>query len=281
MSYVARLKRIWQDRKVLDILVRRDLRVRYARSWLGYLWTLIDPLSLALVYWFVFGLLMSRNDAAGLPFIIFLIAGILPWQWFNNCVNETARAITAERPLVRSTGLPRELWVIRVVLAKGVEFLLSLPILVVFALVLMFQGQHVDINWRLIAIIPAVLIQVVMSVGIGLVMAPVTALADDTIRLVRIALRFGFYFTPILFPLSLVESRTSKIDGLSWVPDVMMLNPFVGITDMYRIGLTDPAYHSQHTMYTAWVLSAVIAVLWLAVGMFVFRRLEPSVLKEV
>ncbi|YAL82545.1 ABC transporter permease [Dermacoccaceae bacterium W4C1] len=281
MELKHRIERIWQDRKVLEILVRRDLRVRYARSVLGYLWTLIDPLSQALVYWFVFGLLMARSDAAGLPFIIYLIAGILCWQWFNNCVNETARAITAERALVRSTGLPRELWVIRVVLAKGVEFMLSLPILLIFVIIFMIQGDDVQLNWRIIMIVPAILIQMVMSIGIGLVMAPVTALADDIVRLVRIALRFGFYFTPILYPLSLVESRAAKHEALSWVPNVMMLNPFVGITDMYRIGLTDPAVHAQHSVYPSWGFAVLIALFWLVVGMLVFRRLEPAVLKEI
>lgn len=273
MSTATRFARFWESRKVLETLVRRDLRVRYARSWLGYLWTLIDPLAMGLVYWFVFGKLMHRGGAdIGFPYIVFLMAAMLPWNWFNQSINETSRALYAERLLVRSTNIPRELWVIRVVIAKGIEFLLSLPILAVFIVFYMIQGEQ-TLNWNLVWILPALLIQFVLLVGMGLVMAPVTALVDDFARLVRIALRMLFYFTPIVYSLDLVDERAP------WAAPYMLLNPLVGVTDMFRIGLTPSSHYEP--LWHAWVVAAAIALAWLAFGMWVFRKLEPAVLKEI
>ena len=114
-------------------------------------------------------------------------------------INESARALYAERLLVRSTNLPRELWVIRLIISKGIEFLMSLPILVAFILYFFFKGEVRLQPVEFLLWIPALLMEFVLCVGIGLVMAPVTALIDDFVRLVRIGLRVLFYLTPIVY----------------------------------------------------------------------------------
>ena len=202
MNSHNRLARIWAHRATLDTLVRRDLRVRYARSVLGYLWTLIDPLAMALVYAFVFGFIYGGHGKPGLssssdqkwastdgvPIVLFLVAGLLAYNWFSNVINESSRALYAERLLVRSTNLPRELWVMRVVISKGIEHLLSLPILLGFLVFYMLRGE-VSLSWELVFWIPALIVQFILLTGIGLVMAPVTALVDDFARITRIGLR--------------------------------------------------------------------------------------------
>ncbi|GAB3751446.1 hypothetical protein GCM10027599_10140 [Yimella radicis] len=276
MSKMSRLERIWDHRKVLGTLVRRDLRVRYARSFLGYIWTLIDPLASALVYGFVFGIIYSTrgvSSSQGAPFVLFLVAGLLAWNWFNTCVNESSRALYAERLLVRSTNLPRELWVIRVVLSKGIEFLLSLPILVGF--MAYFAVMHPDqthLNWRVVYWIPAIAMLLILNIGVGLVLAPLTALVDDVVRLVRIALRLLFYLTPIVYSVHLLEEKAP------WARPIQQLNPLTAINDMFRLGFLGP---EQHPDYLAWAAGTVISISWLIVGMWVFRKLEPAVLKEI
>ena len=158
MTAITQISRVLQYRNILATLVRRDLRIRYARSVLGYLWTLIDPLAMALVFYLVFGVIFGRKDVENIPFIVFLLCGLLPWNWFNNTINESARAIYADRQLVRSTNIPRELWVVRIVIAKGVEHLLSLPILALFVVIFLASGS-LDLNWRLVLILPALAVE--------------------------------------------------------------------------------------------------------------------------
>ena len=279
---LERLRRIVEYRKVLGTLVRRDLRVRYARSVLGYLWTLIDPLAMTLVYWFVFGVIYSikttggtdiaHSRSQGAPYVVFLLAGLLAWNWFSNSINETARALYSERLLVRSTNLPRELWVIRVVIAKGIEHLMSLPILIAFILLFAITGDQIHLNWRFVFWIPALILEFFLCVGLGLVMAPVTALVDDFIRIVRILLRMGFYLTPIVYSVGMLDKEHA------WAKVILQFNPLTGINDMYRLGFLSPQIHPD---YFAWATCTVITIFWLFFGMWVFRTLESPVLKEI
>jgi ABC-2 type transport system permease protein len=269
LSMTARIGRVISDRAVLWTLVRRDLRVRYARSVLGYLWTLVDPLAMAFVYYLVFAVIFQRHEVLGMPFIVFLLAGLLPWTWFNNSINETTRSLYTERLLVRSTNVPRELWVIRVVIAKGIEHLLSLPILGMFVAIYTITGAMTP-NWRVVFIVPALLLELTLLTGLGLVMAPVTALVDDFQRLVRIGLRVMFYCTPVIYELALVEERAPAL-----LP-FLRLNPLSGIIDLYRVGLVG--------IPVDWIsvtLSVVISLACLVLGLWTFARLERPVLKEI
>lgn len=261
-----RYSRIWARRGILMTLVQRDLRVRYARSWLGYLWTVIDPLAMALIYFLVFAVIFQRSDAGHKPYFLFLIIGLLPWQWFNASVNETARALVAEAKLVRSTNLPRELWVIRVVIAKGIEFLLSLPVLVVFVVVYMILGDT-TLNWRLVYFPLALVLQFVLQTGIGLLLAPATVMADDTIRVVRIVLRMLFYGTPIIYSLDRAPE---------WLQTILWFNPMSGILELYRAG-----FFPDPVKLGPLLAGGVMSVGFLVWGSLSFARMERAVLKEI
>src|SRR5689334_16926827 len=115
MGWADRVQAIVAHRRILWLLVRRDLKVRYANSALGYVWTVLDPLLMILIYWFVFSLIFHGRDVGEEPYILSLAFGQLAWQWFNGCVNDSTRALTSETRLVRSTRLPREIWVLKVV----------------------------------------------------------------------------------------------------------------------------------------------------------------------
>mgnify|MGYP003675366924 CR=1 FL=1 len=119
-------------RQSLWLLTSRDLRVRYSTSFLGYFWSVLEPLVMAVIYWFVFTQIVQRSIGAE-PYIVFLLAGLLPWMWFNGAVGDATRAFIKDAKLVRSTRIPHTVWVTRIVLAKGIEFLASIPVIVVFA----------------------------------------------------------------------------------------------------------------------------------------------------
>ena len=261
-----RLSRMWGRRAIMGTLVQRDLRVRYARSWLGYLWTIIDPLAMALIYFMIFAVIFQRPDAGYHPYFLFLLVGLLAWQWFNASINETSRALLSEAKLVRSTNLPRELWVIRVVIAKGIEFVLSLPVLVAFTAFYVVTGEA-DLNWRLVLFPLAIAVQFVLQVGMGLLLAPATVLADDTIRVVRIVLRILFYCTPIIYSLDKAPE---------WLQTVLWLNPLSGILELYRAGLFDTPIR-----WAPLAVGLAMSVAVLVTGLIVFARMERAVLKEI
>jgi ABC-2 type transport system permease protein len=269
MKLITRTQAILARRSVLWTLVIRDLRVRYSRSVLGYLWTILDPLLMSSIYFLVFVYIFKRDDLGHEPYFMFLVVGLLSWQWFSGSLSDTSRALIQESKLVRSTNLPREMWVLRVVLSKGIEYVLSLPVLVFFIIVYLVRGE-LHLNWWLLLFPLGAVLQAVALIGIGLILAPVTALVTDTQRVVRILIRVLFYATPVIYAGHLVPAPYDKV---TW------LNPMAGILEIMRAGLFP---HDRFPiLWGAIVASAVISFGLLVVGFTVFSRLERAVLKEI
>jgi len=266
---VKSITSVWRERRVVKLLVQRDLRVRYAQSFLGYLWTIIDPLANALIYFMLFVVIFQRGDAGHSPYFLFLLTGLLPWQWFNASVSGSTQALISERQLVRSMRLPREIWVIRLVASKGLEFLFSLPILALFTFIYLFRGEA-ELNLNLLWFPVAIILQAILLTGIGLILAPLTVLVTDLQPSIRIVLRIYFYLTPIIFNLELLDGTP---DGLRWV---FQLNPLTGILELYRAGFFDVAIR-WHVVG----IGAAGAIIMLLIGSRVFKRLEHTVLKEI
>jgi ABC-2 type transport system permease protein len=150
--------------------------------------------------------------------------------------------------------------------SKGAEFLLALPIVVGFAL----WYRH-GINIRILMFPVGMFLQLILSFGCALILAPLTVIANDVQRVIRILLRMGFYLTPVLYSLNNVAV------GKEWLLRVAELNPMAGILSLYRIG-----FWEQDTLpWHAYVAATVFSFATLFVGLAVFKRLEGTVLKEI
>lgn len=244
------------------ILVYRDLQIRYAGTWLGYLWTLLDPLAMSAIYWFVFSYIVGAKSLGEQPYILFLLTGILSWTWFNGAVTDSARSLVVESKMVRSIAIPRYLWVIKSIGAKGTEFILALPILVVITIIAQKQ-----VSAQLLFIPVAFVVQFMLLAGIGLILAPLTVLARDTTNILRILLRMMFYLTPIIYGISDIPQNLQTI---------AYLNPMTGIISMYRAG-----FWNDPNLITPIVFSILISIVVFIVGILFFKKVERSVLKEV
>ncbi|WP_241991145.1 MULTISPECIES: ABC transporter permease [Cryobacterium] len=248
-------------RHSLWLLTQRDLRVRYSTSVLGYFWSILDPLVMAGIYWFVFTQVFDKNVGTE-PYIVFLLAALLPWMWFNGAVSDCTRAFLREAKLIRSTRIPRTIWVNRLVLSKGIEFLASIPVLVLFAIVYGAQ-LHIDALFFPLAMV----IQAALTAGVGLLVAPLVVFFRDLERAVKLILRFLFYASPIIY------STTDLPPELQfWAA----FNPLTGIFSLYRA-----AFFPEQLDWFAVAISVVMSLLFLGLGLLVFRRTERAVLKEI
>src|SRR3954454_20743313 len=177
---VERARRVWEFRRILGLLISRDIKVRYASSMLGYVWAVLDPLALSAVYWFLFTQVITRKVGFP-PYILFLVSGQLVWQWINSSINTSVNALRSESQMVRSSNVPRELWVLRVVLSKGTEYVFSLPVLAVFAIAYSKPPNHY------ITLLPlAMLMTVLLCTGVGMIPAPAAVRVRDIRSVVRI-----------------------------------------------------------------------------------------------
>jgi ABC-2 type transport system permease protein len=248
-------------RHALWLLTTRDLKVRYSTSALGYLWSVLDPLLMAGIYWFVFTQVFQRPFGTD-PYIVFLISALLPWMWFNGAVSDSTRAFLKDAKLVRSTKIPRTIWVNRIVLSKGIEFLLAIPVLAFFAIV--FEAQ---VGWELVYFPLAILLQTILTVGVALIVAPLVVFFRDLERAVKLVLRFLFYASPIIYGVSNLPSELHI-----WAA----FNPLSGIFGLYRAG-----FFPDELDWFNVVISVAMSIALLAIGMLVFRGSQRQVLKEI
>ncbi|WP_144877223.1 ABC transporter permease [Microbacterium sp. 1.5R] len=245
----------------LWLLSARDLRVRYATSSLGYLWSVLDPLVMSGIYWFVFTQVFHRSVGED-PYIVFLIVALLPWVWFNASVGDFTRAFIKDARLVRSTAIPRSIWVNRIVLSKGIEFLFSIPVLILFAV---FSGA--EVSWGLLWFPVAVVMQTALLVGLGLLVAPLCVLYTDLERTTALVLRAMFYASPVIYSFRDLPDPIHMIGAF---------NPLAGIFTLYRIGFFPDLWDPIPIL-----ISAVMCAGILAVGIWTFGKLERPVLKEL
>jgi ABC-2 type transport system permease protein len=288
---IERFRRVVAYRRILSLLVGRDLKVRYAGSILGYLWSVLDPLLMSLVYWFVFSVIFDRKVGYP-PYILFLVLGQLIWAWFNGGVSGTVRALRQQAQMVRSSNVPRELWVLRVVISKGVEFVFSLPVIAIFALAYMKAP-----SWDFLYLPLAMVMCFFLVLGFGLILAPLTVLVRDVERIVPIFLRVMFYASPVLYSVKDVPRHLHI--ALSFNPTTGMLvlarssffpQELRGQTPLEKVvhGKREIVHDSSGNVVThyvnnwhfVWHSAIGIAIIFM-IGVFVFSRLERPMLKEI
>lgn len=254
-------------RHSLWLLTRRDLKVRYSTSFLGYFWSILDPLVMAGIYWVVFTQIFHRGTIGEEPYIVFLLSALLPWTWFNGAVSDSTRAFTKEAKLIRSTKIPRTIWVSRLVLSKGIEFIVSIPVIVVFALISLATPTPVQLHWQVVYLPLALVLEAVLALGVSLIVAPMVVFFRDLERAIKLGLRFLFYASPIVYGLQALKSPLLEIGAF---------NPLSGIFSLYRC-----AFFPRELNWFDVEISAAMTVVILVVGILVFRRTVPAVLKEI
>jgi ABC-2 type transport system permease protein len=261
---------VWGHRSVLRVLVQRDLAIKYQQSVLGYLWSLIEPLTMGAIYWFVFGVLYNtRGNFEGASYPLFILSGIFAWQWFSSALSESTGALTAQARLITTVKVPREIFPIGRVAGRFAEYVAGLPVLIAAAI--LFHGH---VTWRTFVAIPlSVILQFILLIGVSLLLSSLNVMLPDVERFIRLAQRMLLYCAPIIYPLE----RVLHAPVPDWVKMVYQANPLVGIMQLQHAAWFPDEWPSAGIL----VASAVGSLFVLVVGWWAFHRLEPSVLKEL
>lgn len=259
---VERWKRVWDYRRILWLLVARDIKVRYSGNILGYVWSVLEPLLNAMIYYFVFIVVVGRQIGYP-PFILFLVAGQLPWFWVTGSVNGAVGALRSESQMVRSSNVPRELWVLRVVLSRGAIYVLSLPVVVLFAVAYLKPPTMYTLLLPL-----AVLMTMLLTTGLGLIIAPASILVGDVATIVRVVMRVAFYASPILYSVYFASQKH--------LGPVVAWNPFSMIMILYRV-----TFFKQEMDWPVVWHGVVETLIIFAIGVWAFNKMERPMLKEV
>lgn len=257
------LLKLWrhlsQHHHVLRNFVLRDLKVKYRGTVFGYLWSLLEPLSLVGIYWFVF-VVIARRGGPDYPLVVIL--GVLPYQFFNVVVSSGATALSSNAALIRRVYLPRQLFVIASVASNlvvlGLSFLVCVPFLFAYG---------VEPGPRLLALPLALAAVTAFSTGLALVLACANTLYRDVGYVLRVVLRLLFYASPVIYSVDMVPDRLQTL---------YLLNPVAVYLSAVRASLMNHAFPFG---FVHGLLAAVAALVSLYVGATLFERWERKAVK--
>ncbi len=251
------LRGLWQYRNFVLSSIRNELISRFARSKLGGLWMIINPLSQVLIY----ALILSNVLAAKLPgidnkyaYAIYLMAGLLAWTLFNEIMSRCLNLFIEQGNLMKKMSFPRvTLPTIVVGSCLLNNFLLFVAMLGIFAVL----GHQFSL--AMLWLIPLTILTVVMALGMGLILGVMNVFLRDIGQAIPILLQVWFWFTPIVYPVNIIPEKFHHL---------LMLNPIYPITNAYQQILV----YNKTPSFEGVALIALIAIVMVLVGLFVFRR---------
>lgn len=271
---MQKLIEIASRRELFVNLTLRELRSKYKRSVLGWTWSLLNPLTSLLIYWFVFGILFGAEADVGVPsgvhnFAMFLMCGLLPYTFIANTLSGGMNALIGNGNLVQKVYFPREILVASTVASWVVSFLIELSVL---AVAFVFFG-NVLVVWVPVILL-LVSIQIVFVLGLALMLSTAAVYFRDLQHLLGLVLQVWFYTAPIVYSMTYVQD---ELGTTGWKITLYNLNPLVRFVEAYRDVMYDMRFPPlDHLLYLV-----VISILSLIAGLSVFARLEGKVAEEL
>ena len=258
--------RLYNYRDLLRNLVARDLKVRYKNSALGIIWSLLNPLGMMVVFTVVFTILIPNNSIERFP--IFVLCGLLPWNWFSGSVLGSIYSVVNSAPLVKKVYFPREILPISTVLSNLVHFLIAL--IVLFAMMLV-TGTPLTV-WALMLPL-VIIIQLIFSLGLAFFLSAVNVYYRDAAQIMDVLMLAWFFLTPVIYSTDLIPQ--SKIIFGVEVPVqrlAYILNPMASLIASYRVIL----YNGAPPDVGFLVRTVVTAVASLVLGYIFFLRVSRN-----
>ena len=257
---LSSIKQLYQYRQLLKSNVRKEIRGKYKGSFLGVLWSFMNPLLMTLVYAIVFPFLLRNGQP---HYTTFIVIAILPWNWFTTCISQGTPTILHNGGIIKKVFFPREVLPISIVTSGLVNFLISCIIIAIF---LICSGIGFSLN---ILYLPLIIItQYILMLGLILITSSINVYIRDVEYIVNFIMSMVFYATPILYSIEMFPVRFRQF---------LRFNPMVTIIESYR----NIFYYqkSPNFQYLGLVFVGSCILLWL--GFRIFNKLQKGFAEEL
>ncbi len=281
----GKLLQLWRARELLAQLVRKELKVRYKNSALGFLWSMLTPVLMTGVFSLVFTLI-APIEVPNYP--AFFISGYLLWQFFQNSCQGAIHSIVGNGDLVKKVYFPREALPLSHVFAQLVHLLLALAVLSPY----LIYTRGIGVLLYLPITLAAIALLTVFASGMAMWFAGVNVVFRDLQELFVVIFQVWFYATPVLYPLALVSDvlGDDRFARFAWLETLLAINPTTWFVELFRTGLYGPVTATSDGLVDGppgWPDLATVggaagwAVLALVIGYVVFLRRARTFAKEV
>lgn len=251
-------KDIWRYRELFYILSWRDIKVRYKQTVIGVLWSIIRPLLTMIVFTIVFNK-VAKFDSGTVPYPIFVLAGLLPWQFFSNALTESSNSLIGNEKLISKVYFPRIVIPAASVITSMLDLLISFGILLVMFLFYLYVP-----SWQIIFLPLFILLAFMASIGVGLWVAALNVKYRDFRYIIPFIVQFGLYISPVGFSSAMIPQQYRLLYSI---------NPMVGVIDGFRwciVGEQVPLY------WPGLMLSISVTLFFLWLGINQFRKMEKT-----
>lgn len=254
------LKEIYNYRQLLKSNVKKEIRGKYKGSFLGILWSFVNPLLMTLVYAIVFPIILKSSQP---HYVTFIVIAVLPWNWFTTVVSQGTSTIIANGAIIKKVYFPREILPISVNTSGLINFLISCIIIFIF---LIFSG--IGFSWYIFLLPIIIVIQYILTLGIIFITSAVNVYIRDAEYIINFLVTMLFYATPILY------SSTLFPESIRWV---LKLNPMTTIIESYR----DILYYKTLPDISMLFIVFIISIVILFIGIKVFKKLKRGFAEEL
>ena len=244
---------VYRYRDLVRALVARELKVRYRRSAIGFLWTMLQPLLTMLVLQLVFSQIFAIRLTYG-NYPIFALAGILFWNFFSQSIVASMNSLRGNAQLLQKLPVPKTVFPLATVISGVINLLFALVPL--FA-ILVITGHPIRPAVLFLPI--SIFLVALFTLGAGLLLSPMAVFFSDVVELIGVLLMLLMYLTPVIYPMEIVPEH------MRWI---IRFNPIRSILEVFR----DPIYQREIPPLSHLTVSLVITVLILLLGVWVFRR---------
>ncbi len=244
---------ILKYRELLSFLVRKELKIKYRNTIFGYLWSLLEPLGLMLIYTIVFSFIMRFNIE---NYSLFLLSGLIPWMFVNNSIIRGTKSLTLNSSLIKKVYFPRQLFPLTIVLTNLVNLGVSLLLVAAYAIYLNVEFQLTGILFLPLAIV----LQFFLVFSIVLLLAGVNVYFRDVEFISGLGIRGWMYLSPIIYPISEIPEKFVNL---------YMLNPMATIISLYHY-----VFYGGELVQLNYILYCIaFTFVFFVVSWMIFRRL--------
>lgn len=254
------IKELLTYKEFLKSNVKKDIRGKYKGSFLGVVWSFLNPLLSVLVYAIVFPYIMRVKVD---NYLIYLITGIIPWTFFTTAINMGMNSILFNSEIIKKVYFPRIILPISSVTSCLVNFLISCIIILIF---LIFSGVGLSIYLLWLPVVA--LIQYLLLLGFTFILSAIEIFVRDIEHIVNFILSMAFYVTPLLYTPDFVP------DNLQWI---LKLNPMAYLVDAYR----SIFLYQQNPSFSGLTIVSIFSVFLVFIGYAIFQKLQKGFAEEV
>ena len=254
------LKELYQYREFLKTNVKKDIRGKYKGSFLGVLWSFINPLLMTLVYAIVFPFILKSGPE---HYTTFIVIAILPWNWFTTVISQGTFCMVGNADIIKKVYFPREILPLSTATSGLVNYLISVPIILIFLI-----ASGLGFSWYILLLPLIAITQYILTFGIILITSAINVYIRDAEYIINFFITMLFYATPVLYAATLFPQK------YRWI---LYLNPMTTIINSYR----DIFYYQQMPNMIMLLSVLGVSIILTLIGILIFKKLKKGFAEEV